>query len=71
MRYLEDGSLVPRDRPDALVEDEEEAVAQALRFVGKGAGDTICVHGDGPHALRFARRIVAALLDAGVGVRHF
>ncbi|MEX3824131.1 LamB/YcsF family protein, partial [Paraburkholderia sp. BR14262] len=30
---------------------------------------TICLHGDGPHALAFARRIRTALDDAGIGVR--
>jgi UPF0271 protein len=30
---------------------------------------TICLHGDGEHALAFARRIRGALADAGIGVR--
>jgi UPF0271 protein len=30
---------------------------------------TICLHGDGEHALAFARRIRSALADAGIDVR--
>jgi 5-oxoprolinase (ATP-hydrolysing) subunit A len=30
---------------------------------------TICLHGDGAHALAFARRIRAALATAGIEVR--
>jgi UPF0271 protein len=29
---------------------------------------TICLHGDGPHALAFARRIRAAFAEAGIEV---
>jgi UPF0271 protein len=31
--------------------------------------DTICLHGDGPHALAFARRLQAGLIAAGIGLR--
>jgi 5-oxoprolinase (ATP-hydrolysing) subunit A len=30
---------------------------------------TICLHGDGPHALAFARRIRGALESAGIEVQ--
>ncbi len=82
-RYLRDGALVPRARIGALIEDEDEAVTQALAMVTRGAvrsidgievpvqADTICLHGDGPHAVGFARRLRAALAGAGVAVRPF
>lgn len=79
--YMPDGSLVPRSRPDALVTDEGEAVARAVRMAREGRvtavdgtdvvvkADTICIHGDGPHAVQFARGLRAALEAAHVEVR--
>ncbi|HLZ17052.1 MAG TPA: 5-oxoprolinase subunit PxpA, partial [Cyclobacteriaceae bacterium] len=71
--YQPDGSLTPRTNPNALIQDEREAVGQALRLikenkVGVEGGqyislkaDTLCLHGDGGHAVRFARLINAQL----------
>ena len=79
--YEPDGSLTPRGRPGAMIEDEAQAVARVLRMVleGKVAGrdgadlairaDTVCIHGDQPQALAFARRLRAALEGAGVAVQ--
>jgi UPF0271 protein len=76
-----DGSLTPRGQPGAMIEDEDLAVARVLRMVreGKVAGrdgvdvaiqaDTVCIHGDQPKALAFARRLREALEQAGVEVR--
>ena len=76
--YRADGSLVPRSQPGALVEDTAEAVARTLRMVREGVvvavtgetvplrAQTICLHGDGPHALAFARALRTALLAAGL-----
>jgi len=72
-RYQASGALVPRSRPDALIEGEDEAVEQTLRMVREGQvravsgemvavrADTICLHGDSPHAVQFARRLRSAL----------
>ncbi len=68
-RYMPDGSLVPRSRPDALIEDEEEAVAQALSLAKDGRAQTICLHGDSPHAIAFARRIRDAFARSNIAVR--
>ncbi len=79
--YQRDGSLTPRSRADALVADEDAAVAQVLRLVREGRvratdgadvavrADTVCLHGDGTHAVAFARRLRAALAAAGIAVR--
>jgi UPF0271 protein len=64
--YRPDGSLIPRGQPGALIDDVDTAVAQALALTHAGAGQTICIHGDGPHALVFARAIRAALEADGV-----
>jgi 5-oxoprolinase (ATP-hydrolysing) subunit A len=76
--YQADGSLTPRSRPDALIQDEAVAVAQVLRLVREGrvratdgsevviTAGTVCLHGDGPHPVAFARRLREALQAAGV-----
>jgi UPF0271 protein len=67
-RYNEDGSLVPRGLPGAVLEDEAEAEAQVCRMVLSGKADTICVHGDNPRAIAFIRRIRQRLLAEGVAL---
>jgi UPF0271 protein len=79
--YMNDGSLVSRKRPDAQVHDANEAVQRAIRMVREGKVcsidgqdialnvDTICLHGDGPHAAEFAQRLRAGFETAGVSVR--
>lgn len=79
--YQPDGSLTPRSRPDALIVDAAVAVAQVLRLVREGSvratdgtsvaitADTVCVHGDGPRAVEFARRLREELAAAGVALQ--
>lgn len=81
--YQRDGSLTPRTLPNALITDEAAAVAQVLRMVREGVvratdgtdvpikPDTVCLHGDGPHALAFARRLNAELEGAGIAIKPF
>jgi UPF0271 protein len=81
--YQPDGSLTPRGRPDALIHDVEASVAQVKRMVLDGQvhavdgtsvpiePDTLCIHGDAPHAAAFSARIRAELEAAGVSVRAF
>jgi UPF0271 protein len=78
--YMPDGSLVPRSRPGALIEDEEQSLAQTLSLVrdhkvtaidGTVVGvnaQTVCLHGDGAHALEFASRIRERLAAEGIAV---
>ena len=79
--YQADGSLVPRSQPGALIEDEEQSLAQTLEMVQNGRvksitgewtpveAQTVCLHGDGEHALAFARRLRAAFLERGITVQ--
>jgi 5-oxoprolinase (ATP-hydrolysing) subunit A len=79
--YQDDGSLTPRSRPNAMIEDEEQSVAQVKRMVTEGVvrsvdgndvrvrADTLCIHGDQPNALAFARRLRTELEHAGVEVK--
>ncbi len=67
--YQRDGSLTPRSQPDALLSSPQAAAAQAVRMVRTGSvratdgtevavkADTICLHGDGAHAVEFAQAI--------------
>ena len=78
--YEEDGSLVDRKKPGAMITDENEAIARVVRMVTDGKvqaitgrdipvrADSVCVHGDGPKALAFVRSIRDALQKAGVTV---
>lgn len=79
-RYRADGSLQPRREPDAVIDDADDATAQALRMAQHGEvtavdgqrvalkADTLCLHGDGTHAVDFARRLRAALEAAGLRI---
>jgi UPF0271 protein len=64
-RYLPDGSLVPRSRPDAFVEEPAEAVRQAEWLIRERGVKTLCVHGDNPRALTFVRALRQALMERG------
>jgi len=66
--YRPDGSLTPRSEPGALIGDGAVAVAQALRMVHEGRGETVCLHGDGAHAVEFAQLIHGALRAEGVRI---
>jgi len=79
--YLSTGQLVPRSQSGAVL-DEDAAVWQALQLATGHKVSTIdgeielrveslCVHGDNPHAVALARRIRAELLTAGVALRPF
>ncbi len=70
-RYLPDGSLVPRSRPDAFVEDPADAVRQAEWLIRERGVRTLCVHGDNPRALAFVAALRAALAAGGIAVRPF
>lgn len=67
--YQDNGNLTPRSEPNALIEEEERAVAQVLQMVQKGTvtsvsgkevtivAETVCIHGDGKNAVAFAKAL--------------
>jgi UPF0271 protein len=69
--YLPSGQLVPRSEPGALITDPGAVVEHALALVANGTARSVCLHGDTPGAADLARRVRAALLDAGVDVGSF
>lgn len=60
-RYLENGSLMPRNEPGAVITDVDEAVFQALAHAMTGKVETLCVHGDGRTAAAILRKLRAEL----------
>jgi 5-oxoprolinase (ATP-hydrolysing) subunit A len=78
--YNADGTLASRKRPGAVIHDADMAARRVVGMVREGrvatldgpqiavSFDTICVHGDNPHAVAMARAVRAALLEAGVTV---
>jgi len=78
--YLNDGWLVPRTRPDALLRDPNEAAERVLRMLREGKvrsvegrdvdvrGETICLHGDTPGAVEFAHELRSHLEHEGVRI---
>ncbi|AMR09111.1 lactam utilization protein LamB [Bacillus licheniformis] len=81
--YQEDGTLTSRRQNDALIQDDDEAVGQVIRMVKEGKvrslqgtdvilkADTVCIHGDGAHALHFAKKIRRELRAADIKVQAF
>ncbi|KXZ12613.1 lactam utilization protein LamB [Bacillus nakamurai] len=78
--YQADGTLTPRSQPDALIQDDSKAVKQVIQMVKDGTvtsqqgqavrlqADTVCIHGDGAHALTFAKTIRKELQAAGIHI---
>ena len=78
--YEDDGSLVSRTKPGAMIEDEDLAIRRMLHLLETGTiessngkeirleADTICVHGDSPKAVLFAKKLREAL-DARIAAK--
>lgn len=78
--YQADGTLVPRGQAGALITSDELALAQTLEMVrhhrvrtldGTWAAvqaETVCLHGDGEHALEYARTLRERFAVEGINV---
>ena len=67
--YQTDGTLTPRSFSNALLSNVDDAVKQVIKFIKENKvvtvtgeeiivqADTICIHGDGQHAVDFAKAI--------------
>lgn len=81
--YGDDGNLVPRSEPYAMIEDPEFAADRLVEFMKTGemptvTGNTIklqahsiCVHGDSDHAVAMAARIKSRLTEQGTAIKPF
>lgn len=82
-RYEDDGSLTPRKHAQAHIENEREALQQVLGLAKESRvksregqwlklhADTVCLHGDSPHAVTFARLLREELALQQIEVRAF
>lgn len=80
--YQPDGTLTPRSQGNALITDQDAAIAQVIRMVKENKvtttegtdtflkADTICIHGDGKTAKEFAMHISSSLKEAGIDIHH-
>lgn len=78
--YQADGTLVPRGQPGAMIASDEQALEQTLEMVrhhrvrtlnGTWAAvqaQTVCLHGDGEHALEYARKLRASFTQHNISV---
>jgi UPF0271 protein len=76
--YSDDGTLAPRDKPGGMIEDAAQSVKQVLGMVEGGyvtslsgkrvavAADTLCLHGDQPGAVAFAKEIRRVFKEKGI-----
>ena len=79
--YMDDLSLVPRKMEGSMITDEEVAISRCVRMIKEGKvtsitgkeldikGDTLCVHGDGPKALAFVKRVREAFEREGIEIK--
>ena len=79
--YRDDGSLTPRSQPNALIEDADKAIQQVLEIITKKVvttvsgkqipitAETICIHGDGKHAIEFAKNIYGHLKQNNIAIK--
>lgn len=79
--YQADGTLTPRSQPHALIENANESVKQVLQMIEAKtvtattgetiaiSADTICIHGDGLHAVEFALKLRQKLAEKGIVVQ--
>lgn len=78
--YTDEGLLVARSNPQAMITDQEHAIARVKQVIEDGTvrtlsgktieleADTICVHGDNAQAIDYVSRIRKELLDAGIQI---
>ena len=73
--YTNDGRLTPRSSANALIKNTEDALNQVLHMIKNNTvisttghpihihADTVCIHGDGAHAVAFAKAIYRGLKE--------
>ena len=79
--YQNDGSLTPRTHSNALISSMQQSVEQVLQMIQQKTvtsttlasipiqADTICLHGDGDHAVEFAKVIHQTLLQHHIEIK--
>jgi len=81
--YNSDGSLVPRSKPNAIINEPKKVVERAVKMAEEKAAlsvegkmvdfrdvHTICVHGDTIGAVRLVAALKKGLVKAGITVER-
>lgn len=80
--YQSDGSLTPRSQPDAMIVSTEQCLQQVLEMVQQQtvttmdqktipiSAQTLCLHGDGEHAVAFAQQIYRELENNQISIQR-
>jgi UPF0271 protein len=78
--YTDQGQLTPRTEANAMITTDEEAIRQVMQMLqeetvtsknGKTISiqaDTICIHGDGEHAVSFAKHINTLIKNSNIKI---
>lgn len=81
--YTDDGSLTSRSEKYALITEVNQALEQVLMMVNEKKvktitnkiisiqADTLCIHGDGEHAVEFAKAIRKNLTENKIAIRQY
>jgi len=79
--YTDAGNLTPRTQPNALISSEQQSLQQVLQMIEQQTvtstshkiipvnADTICIHGDGDHAVQFAQLIFTTLKENNIAIK--
>lgn len=81
--YTAGGQLVPRSQPQSMITDPRAAGDRLIKFFRTGLmptidgpaiplrADSVCIHGDSPHAVPMARHLRERLVAEGFVIRSF
>jgi UPF0271 protein len=79
--YQDDATLTPRSSPNALIDNEAQCIQQLMQMVHEKCvtsvnnkkksivAETICIHGDGSHAIEFAKKINYTLQQQNIVIK--
>lgn len=78
--YTDEGQLTPRTEANAMIGSTTTALEQVMHMLNEGyvvstngntipiQADTICIHGDGQHAVEFAKHIHSMIIEANIQI---
>jgi UPF0271 protein len=80
--YTDQGQLTPRTETNAMITTDEEAIRQVMQMLQEETvtstnrkiipihADTICIHGDGEHAVSFAKHINTFIKNSNIKISY-
>lgn len=79
--YQPSGALTPRAQPQAMISNEADAVQQVMQMIRSGTvtsvtgqpvpivAETVCLHGDGAHAVAFVKQLFLTLQAENIAIK--